>query len=783
MTGRRSLTAVLLGVACALAAAAPAAAAAPVTRYSLAGGCYTVTGPAGRLIAAADAGPLRFQATALARYLLYGTGHGVVAASPSGALTQASAPSPAAEWRVDGSASGGFRLTNLATQRTVAGGFTPAAGCADYPEAQINATGTPWKGSADSGTVRGSIDTHGHLMGFELFGGEWHCGRPWHPYGVAYALPDCTALRQGTNGVFADLLETGAPVSTRDRRGWPTFADWPRPESVASEGDYYTGLKRAWMGGLRIMVSLAVDNEALCTVMTQRRRPCDDMASARAQIRDLEELQDYIDAQAGGPGKGFFRIVSDPLQARRVINRGQLAVVKGIEVSRILGCGETRGVPDCSVARIDAGLRELHRLGVTSFFPVHKFDNAFGGTKMDSGTNGVIVGAGNVVATGSFWDVETCRSAELDNDQVASPPTSAVAQLLAGPLHLLSPGGAAVPLYPPTPHCNTRDLTDLGAYLIDQMARQRFIVELDHMDTKTAHSVLDLLEARRYSGVVSSHATVSQLSPQLMPRVYALGGFVSPTSSYTPKEYLDLWALTVAARDGRFAGGVGYGSDMNGLAAQSRPGNVTGNPISYPFRSLDGRVRFDRERWGDRVFDINSDGLANYGMYPDWQEQLIQTAGPAVGADLLRGAEAYLQMWERSGGIAPARCRPAAPRVTAAGLDALRLGVTARDLLIAAGQPRSRPGRSYRYCVAGGGGSVRAVLGTRGRSVLIARTFTPARPAAVRDGLRLGPRGRGGVRIVRRVRGGRLVWEAAVAAASVRSRARLLTEIRAAGLR
>jgi len=783
---RRGLTLVVATVAAVATVVPAAAAAAPLDRFSLVNGCFDARTTDGRVLTG-GLGPVRMQATALGTYLLYGTAQEVVAGTAAGEVVRAAAPSPAAEWQVSGDARIGFALTNLEHGTRMDVRFKPARGCAVYPEAEVNAVGVPWKGTSDSGGIRGSIDTHGHLMGFELFGGEWHCGRPWHRYGVAYALPDCASLRQGTNGVFTEFLETGMPATDRDTVGWPTFRDWPKPGTVASEGDYYTGLKRAWLGGLRVMVSLAVDNEALCSVMTQRRRECDDMASARAQIRDLHELEEYIDAQSGGPGKGFFRIVTDPLEARRAINRGQMAVVKGIEVSRLLGCGQVDGQSQCDRGDVDRGMRELRSLGVTSFFPVHKFDNAFGGTKMDSGANGVIVGAGNRVATGRFWDVETCKTEQLDNDQAAAPGGSAVAQVLGGPLRELSPGGAVAPLYPPTPHCNTRELTDLGAYLIDQMAQQRFMVELDHMDTKTANAVLGQLEARRYSGVVSSHATNSQLSPQLMPRILGMGGFVSPTSSYTPKEYLDLWALSVAARSDRFYGGGGFGSDMNGLASQPRPGNETGNRISYPFRSLDGRVTFSRERWGRRVFDVNVDGVANYGMYPDWQEQLVQTAGPAVGQDLLRGAEAYLQMWERTTGIAPTQCLPGRTRLTFAGLGVLRLGATAETLLRATGQPSSRPGRSYRYCVQGGRRTVRVVFDRRGRSVLVARTTTAGArgvPGSGRTRLVLGrPAGRGGARIVRGVRAGRTIWVAAVTAGGARSPRRLRADLRAAGLR
>ena len=140
--------------------------------------------------------------------------------------------------------------------------------------------------------------------------------------------------------------------------GWPTFRAWPSPTALAEEGDYYTGIERAWKAGLRLMVTDNVDNEALCSLMTTRSNPCNDMAAVRIQNRDLHALQDYIDAQSGGPGKGWFRIVTDPFQARQIINQGKLAVIEGIEVSRIFGCGETFGVPHCSTGQIDAGLKD-----------------------------------------------------------------------------------------------------------------------------------------------------------------------------------------------------------------------------------------------------------------------------------------------------------------------------------------------------------------------------------------------------------------------------------------
>jgi len=86
--------------------------------------------------------------------------------------------------------------------------------------------------------------------------------------------------------------------------------------------------------------------------MPTHQTNCDEMDTVRRGFQDIRELQRYVDAQAGGPGKGFFQIVTDPYQARRVINQGKMAVVLEIEVSELFGC---RGwdQPTCDQAQVD----------------------------------------------------------------------------------------------------------------------------------------------------------------------------------------------------------------------------------------------------------------------------------------------------------------------------------------------------------------------------------------------------------------------------------------------
>jgi microsomal dipeptidase-like Zn-dependent dipeptidase len=625
-------------------AAAQATTPSTTDRYTLVHGCYTLRTSTGTVFGAASS-PYRMQATTLGVYLLYGVHRDFLAQGnvfTGYRVAPATRPSRAAEWRVTGTGATRFTITNLATGISRPIAFRPATGCAVYPEAQVDATGQTFRGPNPTAAVRGTVDGHTHVTAFRFLGGDFHCGRPWDPYGVPYALPDCVRYDKGTNGVVRSFLDAGSPVRQYDSVGWPSFHEWPAPHMLAEEGEYYTGLERAWLAGLRVMVTHLVDNEALCTVMTTRHTPCNDMKSVEIQAKDLHALQDYVDAQAGGPGKGFFRIVTDPVQARAVINAGKLAVVMGVEVSDLFNCGEYLNIPKCGKPGIDSWLTKAYNLGIRTFFPVHKFDNAFGGTKMDSGAVGVLVNAGNHLETGSFWNAQTCTGPEHDAEQQTSVPAIGdVLQLLTGPLSSLL-GGAVLPIYPAGPHCNVRGLTALGSYLINEMIKRHFIVELDHMSAKTGDQVLSILEAQHYSGVISGH---SWDSPEQNPRIYRLGGFVTPYAG-DPRTFVGEWQTDRTISDPRYPFGIGYGSDMNGLGAQGGP--TSAHPISYPFTSYDGGVTFDREQWGQRTFDLNADGVANYGMYADWLQELQVLAGPQIMDDMFNGAEAYLQMWQRA---------------------------------------------------------------------------------------------------------------------------------------
>ncbi len=712
----------------------PARADSPQDRYVMAGGCYAVKGPDGWLVKSGDtyattgatkaaAEPFHFQATDLGSYLLWDHTQTFVASdgSPLGAaITSADSPSNDAVWSVK--KPGGFTFTTddggLHSGNPVSLGSASTftlrltTGCAEWPEITDNITGRTFAGISSMQEVRGTTDAHTHGMAFEFLGGNTHCGRPWSPFGVTVALVDCPdhATTDGKGAILEAFL-SGKP--THDPVGWPTFVDWPAAHSLTHEGTYYKWMERAWKGGLRVFVNLLVENNKLCQIyplksqkVLTKNPTCDDMVTAKWEADDMYKFQDYIDAQYGGPGKGWYRIVKSPFEAREVINQGKLAVVMGIETSVPFGCTfksvPLQGdVPACDAKQIDQQLDMVHKWGVRQMELVNKFDNALSGIAGDSGAIGPLVNSANFLETGSFWKMRLCPpeygEGVADNEQPAAPGTIDPEQqdaLFGAILDQFGLNLPATPLYGPPPHCNKRDLTTLGEHTIRGMAKRKMIFDPDHMSVRARQSSMDLIEKLDYPGVISSH---SWSTPDAYPRIYKAGGAVFPYAGDSDG-FVEKWEQHVKWADPRYYFGFGYGADINGLGAQGDPrGADAPNKVTYPFTGMGG-VTVNKQVSGERTYDINVDGVAHYGLYPDWMEDLRKQAGDDIMTDMSRGAEAYLQMWERTVGVSNDACRQPSVAKQASLIRGLPSGLTVREVLMKAGMPHERLDRTFTYC-------------------------------------------------------------------------------------
>ena len=646
------------------------------TRYTLANRCWALkaVGHPGLVAASgnhyqvdhgkARAAALYLKPTRLGIYLVYDQDGRLMAGGKNGHVGRIDHPGKRAEWAPKRSSHRTFELVAPRDDRTLAvsnGGrlslrdVTASArfrlertnGCKRYPEARAGAAGTSFKGTNSNGAVKGFADAHLHITADMRAGGRVIDGRAFAPFGVTRALGG-DAKNHGPDGsldVTGNLLRSGTPFGTHDVHGWPTFAGWPVHDTITHQQTYYMWLKRAWKAGERLVVAQTVEDAPLCKLEPRREHSCNETQTIKLEIKRLKKLEHYVDAQSGGPGKGWFRIVRNPSQAQRVIARGKLAVLIGIESSDLFDCSEFMDKPQCTKAAVDRGIKQYKKLGVRSMFIAHWVDNAFAGAALEGGARGSFIGILEALQTGEYFETGPCPEPGQGEEMntLGLPILKFLSQFFPDAKKVL---GIPIPDYPAGKQCNAKGLTDLGRYLIRRMMANHMLIEVDHMSERARLAVLKMAEAHDYP-LVSSHTDTGGFwTKSDLQRLYALGGFATARLD-DPKQLADTILKFRRERSPSHYFGVGLGTDTGGFSElPGPPSDAAQNPLRYPFRSFMGNVKFARDRSGQRTFDLNTDGVAHYGLVPDLlADAQSEPQGDKAMRLLFRSAQAYLDTW------------------------------------------------------------------------------------------------------------------------------------------
>jgi microsomal dipeptidase-like Zn-dependent dipeptidase len=537
--------------------------------------------------------------------------------------------------------------------------------------------------------IVGYSDLHAHMFSYLGFGGRF--------WGKAFgsidkALAWCTPQHgPGGTGDLADYIMQIAtvghvpPNTGHAVGGNPKFDGWPRWNSFTHQSYYEDWLKRAHDKGLQLIVTHPVNNEWMCTTLnhvstaelslalatgvsfiytipsiaywqTHVDPSCLDKDAAENQIKEAFAMQDDIDMRVGdglgnkGPGTGWFRIVTTPKEARDVIAAGKLAVVIGMEVDYPFEC--TVNNTSCTESFMRSQVDRYYNLGVRHFFPIHFYDNAFGGS---ANSNALVTR--QLKNTGALRDC-SASGFQYENAQ-----------------------------------CNDKGLTLLGRQLIDELMKHGMIIDIDHMSEKAFNDTMTLVSDTRYP-VVSSHSGFTELAhgdennegnrtPIQILDMINLGGMFA----VIPHQESKLGQMTQVASSGgasidytcgnssqavaqayRYAithtrgGPVGLGTDLNGFAGWPSPrfgseacsggGNSAGEPmLTYPatIKATAVSIPVDKSVVGTRTYDFNFDGFAHIGMLPDMiaDFEAMGMQPPELDA-LFFSAEGYIRLWERA---------------------------------------------------------------------------------------------------------------------------------------
>jgi microsomal dipeptidase-like Zn-dependent dipeptidase len=575
--------------------------------------------------------------------------------------------------------------------------FEPTTGCREHPELTLDASGQVMKTTFDDGDLYGIVDTHSHILSNFAFGGGgiFH-GAPFHRLGVEHALPDCEPFHgtmgrkdffgfafdqagnesDGFTALIPDLVAGELSEDNHPTAGYPEFTDWPNgPTRSTHQTQYYRWLERAWLGGLRLVVQHATTNSIICHFMVgegieHARYDCEDMTAVDRIIDETYAMQDYIDAQAGGPGLGWFRIVMTPAEARTVIASGKMAVILGIETSNVFDCYLTPpgGAPTCDEDYVREQLDFYHDLGIRALFPVHKYDNAF--TPGDG--DRAFIELGNMLNSGHWSNFDlNCPTEVYDGfdqgtvnfgglnmprDVYDAPAVHNFSAFPDMPIEIASLFITQI-LEPPLEgdYCQNATMTPLGETLLLEMMARGMIIEVDHLPQWSYVRAFELLQENDYPASGSHSRNFNGL-------LYQLGGVSqsgfgrchdanNPGSSLAGKLARIQQIIDVGGYPAE-----GFGFDLNGFAGAPGPRFAQGscptpqeNPITYPFTSYAGDVEFTEPVIGNRTLDFNTEGLVHIGLLPELIEDARHDAVDDADLEpLFRSAEGYIRMWERA---------------------------------------------------------------------------------------------------------------------------------------
>ncbi|MBB6048511.1 membrane dipeptidase [Armatimonas rosea] len=339
---------------------------------------------------------------------------------------------------------------------------------------------------------------------------------------------------------------------------------WPRFNSRTHQHMHEQWIRRSYDGGLRLMVAHVVNTELLGNLMPRGSRNVSDWDAINAQLTELEALARRNSSWMG--------IAKTPAEARRLIEQNKLALVLGVEVDSLGNLSKKTNPTEADV--LDE-LNTLYQRGVRHIFPIHLADNDLGGSALYNmifdlnhfalrGTLHPMRPDADARAAGveyrsmeSFLDLpsdmfsslaQTSRRLGLDRLRLPGGMLLDTATLLEQ-VRAIKPDYASK-----SGHMNAQGLTPKGEAAIQRLMDLGMVIDIDHMSDLTQQRVLALAESRAqgsvqgypliaghcsFRGLCTTHARTSDhhkvpcesdVSPQVMARLRALGGMVAPST-------------------------------------------------------------------------------------------------------------------------------------------------------------------------------------------------------------------------------------------------------------
>ncbi len=423
--------------------------------------------------------------------------------------------------------------------------------------------------------------------------------------------------------------------SIADAFGFPGFPNWPRSNDILHQQMWIEWIRRAHDGGLRVMLADA-GNSTIAAKGSMGNTPNDDKSIVDKEISQMKVLATR--------NASFMEIAYSSADLRRIVGQDKLAIIIGAEVDDPGSFVFSHQTPAASA--VTAEIKRLYAEGVRHIFPVHITDNYFGGTAIYVSD----FWRANKWQWGQFWDL-ICAQPQ---DFVTFVPTAGV--------DLVQDAFLGIVGVQPIPSCpagigvvNRRGLQNLGKTAITTMMQLGMLIDIDHMSQQTANDTIaftantaggayPLLSShngmRQPNGMNDEKSRTSAQYQELARR----GGIVGIGSGGSTPEIWSAAVRQVMALGLPFA----FGSDVNGFVPLPGPGACSAASPCVTYSS----PQFPQLSSYGKTWNFNTDGVANFGLFPDFLRAVEFHGGKDIVNKLFDGAEAVAKTWEKVEAVA-----------------------------------------------------------------------------------------------------------------------------------
>jgi microsomal dipeptidase-like Zn-dependent dipeptidase len=518
-----------------------------------------------------------------------------------------------------------------------------------HPLSNLGFGGKTIYGGVDIGALLpADPDCHKNVRAANMQQALGHDGSTHGSFGVGVGvpvggMPGSVGVSNNCGDALRELVihstqsgNAGAADESSDAHGAPDFKEWPVWNDITHQKMWVDWIHRAYLGGLRVMVALAVNNKTIGDMTAgPGDYPTDDKDSADKQIA---ETKAFIARH-----RDFMEVASSSADLERIVRSNKLAVVIGVEIDNI---GNFNKVNPLTNAEISAEINRLYTEGVRYIFPIHLIDNPFGGTALYQD----LFNYSNDREAGHWW-APTCATGI--NYQFKD---QGGILFNAGVLAKLGTHYNA-PKYPAcqagSGQVNTLGLTAQGTFAIKEMMRHGMLIDIDHMSGKSQTMTIAIATAvpggyplnsghSQMRVGVGNERNMTGYSYAAIGKLHGMAGI--GTDGVDAGTWLKDYNQAIYAMGSSAVGG--FGTDTDGMAKGMPP--RAGSSVRYD-------DTFPRSTAGTKWWNYNTDGVAHYGMLADFLKDvrtLPASGGPLTGAqlvdnNLMDGADYFLETWKK----------------------------------------------------------------------------------------------------------------------------------------